>query len=252
MDVLIRYRSLRSHFETSPVYLSLSRSSLAIRESVLNSKDPVVASLVASVSSVSSSVNSSVKRVKDKVEEVREVFETSQDPLVWKVRDWVDRVWGESETGKSVGEIRKKDADFNVPDMLEEMEEYMIPIVVKGFLQGNVELMKEVMEEDAMRWVMADFKRMISLGIVRDDKILELDHVEFLGGDFIGKIPILKISFRCQHVVCEKNMKGEIVRGSESNIQIYFYTWTLRRDYESQDFNWKIIDMKNQEIAGLL
>lgn len=68
----------------------------------------------------------------------------------------------------------------------------------------------------------------------------------------MGTTPILNISFRCQHVHCVKDVNGKILDGTESTVKTCFYYWTLRRDNESEMFNWKVIDMKVHGVVGLL
>lgn len=72
----------------------------------------------------------------------------------------------------------KNDNAFTVPDFLQEMEEYMIPAVVRSYLRNDMEIIKSVMEDNALRGVFAEYKQLQTLGHFRDDKILELDSLE--------------------------------------------------------------------------
>ena len=38
---------------------------------------------------------------------------------IWKLRDTSDRVFGQTETGRAIGEIQVVDKDFTIPDYLQ-------------------------------------------------------------------------------------------------------------------------------------
>lgn len=61
-------------------------------------------------------------KVKDKVEDAREVWETSQHPLVVNVSYTVDSLMAESESGRALREIQQLDSGFDPHAFLEEMQ----------------------------------------------------------------------------------------------------------------------------------
>ena len=66
--------------------------------------------------------------------------------FLFQVRDVQDKVVGETEIGWAIGEIQKVDPAFDINLFLEDMEEYMIPVVVKAYLDPNIPLLKECTE----------------------------------------------------------------------------------------------------------
>lgn len=70
--------------------------------------------------------------------QARETFETSQHPMIWKMRDASDVIFSETETGHALGELRKIDPSFDVMDLVQDVEEYMIPVVINSRLTFKV------------------------------------------------------------------------------------------------------------------
>jgi len=52
---------------------------------------------------MSSCVHHGCQDLKETVEDLRETIETSQHPLVWKVRDAHDRIFSETDTAFALG-----------------------------------------------------------------------------------------------------------------------------------------------------
>jgi import inner membrane translocase subunit TIM44 len=197
-------------------------------------------------------VRGAKEAVEDQIEDARETYETSQHPLVWKVRDAEDAVFGETEQGFAIGEIQFNDPSFSINKFLEEMEHYMIPIVVEACLKGDKELLDSVTEEQAQRVVFASLKERETLGHYWDRRILDISHVDVQNVTMVNEEPLIILSFVCQHVNCVRNAKGKIVEGGQGIFKNVFYQWVLRRDFDSDDFDWKIRELSSQTIFSLV
>ena len=81
-------------------------------------------------------------KVQDKIEDLRDEYETSQNPLIWQIREGIDYVTAETDHALAVNEIRKLDPLFDEGVFLEEMEEYMIPRVVTAYLKGDLPVLE--------------------------------------------------------------------------------------------------------------
>ncbi len=64
-----------------------------------------------------------------------------------------DSFFSESETGAAVGEVRKTDPDFSIRELEMEMQEYMLPIVLKSYLASDIKFMASIMD-DTVRHVL--------------------------------------------------------------------------------------------------
>jgi hypothetical protein len=58
-----------------------------------------------------------------------------------------DSFFSESETGAAVGEVRKTDPDFSIRELEMEMQEYMLPIVLKSYLASDIKFMASIMDD---------------------------------------------------------------------------------------------------------
>lgn len=188
----------------------------------------------------------------DNVQDIKEFYGTTQHPVISRVRDGVDNVTGETETGWAIGEIRRVDPAFDIQLFLEDMEDYMIPLVIESFLKGDMHVMSSVMEEKAHGGAFSSCREREVLGHYWDPRILNVDHLDFQGASVENETPFVLFSFVCQHVHCIKDKKGVIVEGHPGEVKSVYYAWRLRRDFDNPDFDWKIVDMHYQRIFSLV
>ena len=209
---------------------------------------------VRGVVSKSESLSKLQEDLTDKVEEAKERWETSQDPRVWKMRDMVDKVVGESDTGVAIGEIMQSDPNWNYLEFLKEMEEVMIPEVIQAFRVGDMKLLKSVTEGDASRAMLASFRSREEQKIRWDERILDVRGVDIVKASLHEDMPFIHLTFVCQHVAVEYDAKtGEMKDPSlQSVVQNTYYSWAIKRDYESPYYDWKIFEFHYQNIQALI
>jgi len=188
----------------------------------------------------------------DNVQDIKEFYGTTQHPVISRLRDGVDNVTGETETGWAIGQIRRVDPAFEIQLFLEDMEEYMIPLVIEAYLKGDMVVLSTVMEEKAHGGAFSSCREREVLGHYWDSRILNVDHLDFQGATVENEIPYVTLSFVCQHVHCVKDKKGVIVEGHAAEVKSVYYAWKLRRDLDNPDFDWKVVDMHCQRIFSLV
>jgi len=150
------------------------------------------------------------------------------------------------------------DPTFNLPDFLNELQEVMIPEVIGAFRLGDKKLLLEVTEGDARRALMGYFQARELVGVESDPRILDVRGLDVVKAE-IGEndVPHIQVSFVGQHVAAERSTKkenlGEITNPlQEHDIVNVYYAWTLRRDYTSPLYNWKIVQFQFQAIKALV
>eukprot|EP00457_Paulinella_chromatophora_P004234 gb/GEZN01004244.1/.p1 GENE.gb/GEZN01004244.1/~~gb/GEZN01004244.1/.p1 ORF type:complete len:604 (+),score=149.72 gb/GEZN01004244.1/:162-1814(+) len=196
-------------------------------------------------------VTKKAREAKEMVEDFKDIYETSQHPLVWKARDLQDTVMGESEMGWALGELIRQDEHFSIAEFQEEMEEYMIPLVTEAYLKGDELLLYSVCEKAAQHTVHASCKGRQTSGDIWDPRIFDIDQVQVEAATVEGDIPIISISYMVQQVNCVKNKEGKVISGHETNIKSVYYKWDVRRDFENPDFDWKLCKFETQEVFSL-
>ncbi|CAI5743179.1 unnamed protein product [Peronospora destructor] len=198
-------------------------------------------------------VHQTTKQVKDKLsdaqEEVLEVWETSQNPWVYRLSSIYDGLFGETPMGVAIKEIRRAEPDFILEKWKENIEEIVLPGVLEAFLRGNSRDLKKWFGEAAYSRVNIAIRERKSEGLVMDPHVLSIDNVEVIEATAEDKqAPIVLMRFQAQQINCIRNREGEIVEGSEDEVLAHYYIFAFQRDYdeEQESLRWRIVDLHMQ------
>lgn len=191
-----------------------------------------------------------LEKVEDKVADIRETYETSQHPLVWKVRDAQDAIFSESATAHATGKLYAMDATFDLTSLKEDLEEYMIPVVLKAFLTGQTDVIRSACAGEALAGLLALLAERRAKGVTPSSLMLGMQHLSVEDPSLENGVPVIKVSFVMQQVHCMKDKKGKVVEGGESEITNVFYMWTIKREFQNPDFDWRIVKFQfHQQLA---
>ena len=191
-----RLERMRASFATSAPFLRFHKA----RRTLIHSQNPVLRPIQSVASSIS-----------EAVEDVKLTWETSQHPLLFKVRDVTDRVIGETEMGFALGEIQKVDPSFDLLSFQREMEEYQIPVVITAYLRGSPSdqrLLAQCSEGPAATLMRASFHERLAQGEEWDSRILDISNVELQKAIMLKDMPVLLVAFMVQQVNCVRKVKG--------------------------------------------
>ncbi|KAL4155371.1 hypothetical protein PRNP1_007481 [Phytophthora ramorum] len=198
-------------------------------------------------------VQKTTKQVKDKFsdaqEEVLEVWETSQNPWVYRLSSIYDGLFGETPMGVAIKEIRRAEPDFILEEWKENIEDIVLPGVLEAFLRGNSRDLKKWFGEAAYSRVNIAIRERKTEGLVMDPHVLSIDNVEVIEATAEDKqAPIILMRFQAQQINCIRNREGEVVEGSEDEVLAYYYIFAFQRDYddEQETLRWKIVDLHMQ------
>ncbi|UIZ27832.1 hypothetical protein KXD40_004087 [Peronospora effusa] len=198
-------------------------------------------------------VHQTTKQVKDKLsdaqEEVLEVWETSQNPWVYRLSSIYDGLFGETPMGVAIKEIRRAEPDFILEKWKENIEEIVLPGVLEAFLRGNSRDLKKWFGEAAYSRVNIAIRERKSEGLVMDPHVLSIDNVEVIEATAEDKqAPIVLMRFQAQQINCIRNREGEVVEGSEDEVLAYYYIFAFQRDYDEEQelLRWRIVDLHMQ------
>jgi len=182
-----------------------------------------------------------VGKIKDKAHDVRDRFETSQHPLIWKVRDIQDALTNETETGMAIGEILRVDPSFDLVEWMEWLEEEIVPGVIEAFLRADDSVIAQVFDEPALSQVRGLFRHRKELKIELDPRVLYVSKVD-LASAKMEETPILIVQFVCHQVKKQDKIQS---------IQMMHYEMGFKRDLQDQEFGWKIVRFGSQEMQGI-
>lgn len=183
------------------------------------------------------------KRARNVAEDAREAWETSQNPWVYSAYSAWESVFAETEMGETIRELRKLDPSFTFENMLVELEEEIVPDVLKAYLRGDVATLDKWCSEAAAAAVKASINQRNAAGRKMDDNILSIDHMQVAAAKVVDKMgPLVVVQFMVQQIDCLYDLKGKVVDGRDDKVAAVFYAFALGREYneEEAELEWKI------------
>ncbi|XP_047336209.1 mitochondrial import inner membrane translocase subunit TIM44-2 isoform X2 [Impatiens glandulifera] len=169
-----------------------------------------------------------VEKSHDLAEDVREMWETSDNPVVHKIQDINESVFGESHTAVSVKEIRRRDPSFSLPDFVAEVQDVIRP-VLGAYIKGDVQVLKKYCCKEVIERCKAEKKAYESQGIFFDNKLLHISDVEVRETKMMGDTPIIIVAFQTQQVYCVRDRLGAITEGGKDTIHTVYYAWAMQQ-----------------------
>merc|ERR1719436_2182677 len=100
-------------------------------------------------------LRSTTKQFSERVAAYQEQWDTTQNPIIWKVRDMADKVTMESDFAHAVKAIRQTWPDFWPEDFLVEFEHDIAPVLIRKYLQQDAEWLSECCEGEAEQFLFA-------------------------------------------------------------------------------------------------
>jgi len=207
---------------------------------------------------------SGAKNLKRKIDDIKqdaeEVWETSQNPWVYRMSSVYDTFTAETEFAKATRILRKLDPSFSMEQFLHDAVERTLPDLNKNVLEGNIDDLEPLLGESVYQRLRAEMEVRKKEGLVLDTNILGIFNAEIIAAEvdksneFGVKEPILIIHYMCQQINCVRNVKGKVVEGKEDDIKANSYLVAFQREMDEDDSNmtWKIVDFRfNGAIAWI-
>lgn len=192
-----------------------------------------------------------VKAARDAAEDARNVFETSQNPIVYRAYGAYEGVFRDSPFAEALKEFRNIDSNFSIAKLHEEMEEEFIPKILDGYLKGNLEIIEHICESEALSHIKASINTRKENKQKMDDTILNIDHITVLDLKSVDKVgPVAFIQFMAQHIDCMYDYEGNVVQGKDDKIQAVFYVLALKRKYFEDEMKYGFV-CKEFVVAGI-
>ena len=111
-------------------------------------------------------------------EDMREKWETSQHPLVYKISAVYDELFSESDTAKAIKEVRRTDPTFLEDALRDEMKNSIVPAMLKAWVNADTKTLKLVMSDHAYAQVYSLIKMQQAEGLEMDKNILDIKDVQ--------------------------------------------------------------------------
>lgn len=216
---------------------------------------PIIAALVDATEAVAASpVGDAARAVKqkvtDKVEDAREVWETSQHPLIVNASYVVDNVLSETEEGRAIREIKQLDSGFDQYTFVKEMQDSLIPTVASAFFRMDMPVLHKLCKDSALAQMNAVQAARDIEGLTMDGTILNVQRVEIATVKTLerGDMPIVLTTSQVQYIHAVKNKKGEVVEGGEDSIRAAFFVLAVTREFDPETgaLEWRVVEMSMQ------
>lgn len=127
---------------------------------------------------------SGARKVKERLEDIKddakEVWETSQNPWVYRVSSVYDTLTAESPETMAVKELRKLDPEFTLEDWREDVVEHTLPNIMKWLLEGRINQLKPWLGEGVFKRIAAEIKAREQEGVEIDTHVLGIMNSEIL------------------------------------------------------------------------
>ena len=191
-----RLDRMRTSFNSSSAFLTFRKA----KRTLIHSQNPIL-----------KPVHALQHGVRATLDDIRLTWETSQHPLVYRMRDVSDRLVGETEMAYALGEIMKVDPSFDLLSFHAEMEEYMIPVVITAYLRGtpaDALMLKQCSEGLAANAIWRSLRERDAKGERYDDTILDISHVELRKAVMVKDTPVVELTFMVQQINCVRRLKG--------------------------------------------
>lgn len=181
-------------------------------------------------------------KLKDGVEDAREMWETSQNPLVYKLSSVWDDLTSETELGIALREIRRADPDFVLEDWVSNLAETFLPQFFEAYLKGDLKRLKPYLSEGMYKQMSEEFRLRKAEGLALDSNVLEISNAEIVQAKMHDHQPVLVLGTLFQHINCVRNREGKIVEGKEDEVRASFYLLLFVREFNEEEgaLEWKL------------
>ncbi|KAH9300681.1 hypothetical protein KI387_012264, partial [Taxus chinensis] len=150
-------------------------------------------------------------------EDIRERWELSDSPVVHKIQDLNETIFGETAAAISYKEIRRRDPYFSLPDFIADVQETIKP-TLQAYLKGDLGTLKRNCSFEVIDRCKAERRAYESQGIFFDNKILHISDVEVKETKLMGNTPIIIVAFQTQQTFCVRDRSGQITEGGKDDI----------------------------------
>ncbi|XP_068663697.1 mitochondrial import inner membrane translocase subunit TIM44-2-like [Aristolochia californica] len=161
-------------------------------------------------------------------EDMRERWETSDNPVVHKIQDLNETVFGETAAALSFKEIRRRDPSFSLPEFVAEVQEMVRPTLT-AYLKGDIEALKKHCSREVIERCTAEHRAYESNNIFFDNKILHISDVEVRETKLMGDSPIIIVVFQTQQIYCVRDREGLVREGGQDTIHTVYYAWAMQQ-----------------------
>eukprot|EP00742_Colponemidia_sp_Colp-10_P006914 GILJ01007417.1.p1 GENE.GILJ01007417.1~~GILJ01007417.1.p1 ORF type:complete len:421 (-),score=75.27 GILJ01007417.1:78-1292(-) len=173
------------------------------------------------------------RKAKEFKEDLQEEWETTQNPLLLKIRDINDRLFGETETAQAIRQMKEIDPSFRLYPFIDEVQYVVAPQVIGAFLKEDLMTLHKICTETVFSIMKATVSERHKLNLVMDTTILDMGEVEMKTAKPADRgSPLFVFTLATQQINCLRDKAGKVVDGAIDDIRQVHYAIVLQRHSE--------------------
>ena len=148
--------------------------------------------------------------------------------------------------GPGVRAILAADSSFDVARFLEGAKA-AYRMIMEAFWKGDLEALNNHVDEHVREAFAAAVEQRKADGLTLDNRLVSIDHAVISEAALERGVAVLTVRFEADIAAVTRNADGEVVAGSLSDAVQTRDLWTFRRDTNSRDPNWLLIETDEEE-----
>jgi len=185
-------------------------------------------------------------KLDDKMEDAREVWETSQNPIVYRLSEVWDSLTHETPTTLALNELRRLDPAFSLEEWRETMQNTHAPRLLSAWLRGDTVALRDWCSQDVCQRLNLDIAARKKERLIFDPNVLNIDHCEVvIHAESVERSAYLGLHVCAQQLKCVRHQDtGDVVEGGEDQIKASWYVMVFQRNYveELGELQWKCVE----------
>jgi predicted lipid-binding transport protein (Tim44 family) len=148
--------------------------------------------------------------------------------------------------GPGVRALLAADPTFDVARFLEGAKS-AYRLVLEAFWKGDLETMRPHVDAHVFETFSDAVDQRTKDGLVLDNRLVAIEQAVIAGATLERTVAVVTVRFEADIAAVTRNAEGEVVAGSMSDAVQTRDLWTFRRDVQSGDPNWLLIETDEEE-----
>jgi predicted lipid-binding transport protein (Tim44 family) len=148
--------------------------------------------------------------------------------------------------GPGVRALLAADPTFDVARFIEGAKA-AYRLILESFWKGDLAAMRPHVDDNVYQTFADAVEQRAKDGLVLDNRLVAIDQTVIAEANIERTAAIVTVRFEADIAAVTRNAEGEVVAGSMSDAVQTRDLWTFRRDVQSGDPNWLLIETDEEE-----
>ena len=148
--------------------------------------------------------------------------------------------------GPGVRAVLAADPTFDVARFLEGAKG-AYRMILESFWKGDLGVLRTHVDDHVYESFSSAVEQRQKDGFTLDNRLVAIDQAVISEANVERNVAILTVRFEADIAAVTRNVQGEVVAGSLSDAVQTRDLWTFRRDLQSRDPNWLLIETDEEE-----